>query len=72
MEAEAEDWGVIMTSEKERLEKACELPKRPYTAPSLRDYGSVSKLTQGGGYVGNDGNTKCDTGQSASNPEGCS
>jgi hypothetical protein len=59
-------------SEKEGLESTSELPKKPYTAPELRDYGRVSKLTQGGGYIGNDGNTKCDTGQASANPEGCS
>jgi hypothetical protein len=29
--------------------------RRPYHAPELVEYGSVAKLTQGGGMSGNDG-----------------
>jgi hypothetical protein len=30
-------------------------PKRPYTTPRLTEYGSVAKLTQGGGSLQADG-----------------
>jgi len=61
-----------MNRDKGRLEQADEMPKQAYSAPVLTDYGSVSKLTMGGGFVGNDGNTKCDTGQATTSTFKCS
>ena len=59
-----------MIIDKERLEKVSDLPKRAYSAPKLTNYGSVSRLTQAGSFLGNDGNTKC-TGN-AGDPKQCS
>jgi len=42
--------------------------KKEYSSPQLTHYGSVVKLTQGGSFTGNDGNTKC-TGNAGSTTE---
>ena len=48
-----------MAEEKERLGNKSEKSKKAYRMPELREYGNVAELTQGGSFVGNDGNTKC-------------
>jgi len=52
------------------LEKTVRKPKKEYSRPQLTDYGSVSKLTRGGTFQGNDGNTKC-SGDAASSEFDC-
>lgn len=50
---------VAMTTDKEPSEPIQEIPERPYVRPTLVRYGRLSDLTQGGSFVGNDGNTSC-------------
>jgi len=33
--------------------------RKEYSPPTLTDYGSISKNTKGGIFVGNEGNTMC-------------
>ena len=33
--------------------------KKAYCQPKLSNYGSVSRVTRGGMFIGNDGNTNC-------------
>ena len=44
--------------------------KLKYSAPQLRNYGALTELTQGGTFLGNDGNTEC-TGNSNSAENPC-
>jgi hypothetical protein len=60
-----------MTSEKGQLEQVGETPLQAYTAPILTCYGSLSDLTRGGTFVGNDGNTNCTGQASTADPEDC-
>ena len=44
--------------------------KLEYSTPELKNYGALTELTQGGTFLGNDGNTKC-TGNSDSAESPC-
>jgi len=57
-----------MTEENKILASTGTTAKRDYSTPCLREYGNVAELTQGGSFVGNDGNTKC-TGNASTTPE---
>jgi len=48
-----------MKTDHKTISENCELAKRTYSAPRLRDYGSVAELTLNGPYSGNDGNETC-------------
>ena len=43
---------------KKQSEQACK-EKLPYSTPEFICYGSLTELTQGGDFFGNDGNTQC-------------
>jgi hypothetical protein len=46
----------VMKQEEQRVpERGPRQRKRPYAAPRLTEYGSVAKLTQGGGSLQGDG-----------------
>jgi hypothetical protein len=48
----------------------CGNEKLDYRTPSLKNYGALAELTQGGTELGNDGNTEC-TGNSDSATSPC-
>jgi len=56
-----------MAEEQERLSNKVEKSRKAYRTPELREYGNVATLTQGGSFVGNDGNTKCTGNASTTN-----
>jgi len=60
----------IMTNEKGQLKPAGAASRKAYATPALARYGSLTDLTLGGGFIGNDGNTKC-TGQSDTGDPSC-
>jgi hypothetical protein len=50
-----------MNIDKGLIVKNGEKPRKEYRQPTLTDYGSISDLTRGENFQGNDGNTKCTT-----------
>jgi hypothetical protein len=48
-----------MSDRNQDLEEPTGPPKRAYAPPRLVDYGSVLKLTRGGGFLGSDGQSEC-------------
>ena len=48
-----------MTDEKSIAEWTESEARKPYAPPKLSSYGSVSAVTRGGVFIGNEGNTMC-------------
>jgi hypothetical protein len=57
-----------MSNNLDQTAEAVRKPGREYAAPRLISYGSLADLTQGGSYIGNDGNTSCTGDANAGDP----